>query len=336
MPPVTAELPALREIPLDHLAADAVANIGTRVVLGPGGRMAFVPAPTPDDAFLTQIVDSTGRLVAKLGRFGSGPGELRMPWMVGFDSDSSLVIYDLGLRRIAVYSVSGVLLASLNPGMQMPLAMVGDSLDFRDAARPNAPYTRRPLMGRHERILIPGREPVMDSLFPVITRGGVQGRGKIAYAAGAGRIALGHAISYHILLYDDSGRYLGHLGRSLPPQFPSAEQLAAESLSTLKLPISPARRARLLRESREQPIIFFWELRFDEQGRLWVLRSENGSAMADVYADTRLLGSIAVDCPGFNGQGWDVNFGWLVLSCRHTDPDAPSDGTFRLFRIEGE
>jgi hypothetical protein len=31
----------------------------------------------------------------------------------------------------------------------------------------------------------------------------------------------------------------------------------------------------------------------------------------------------------------DLRYGWLVMSCRDLDPNAVSDGTLRLFRVEG-
>jgi hypothetical protein len=79
--------------------------------------------------------------------------------------------------------------------------------------------------------------------------------------------------------------------------------------------------------------MFFRELRFDGAGRLWIVRPEDGSAVADMYADTLLLGTIPLNCPGYASSGMDVAGTWLALSCRSTEPDAPSDGTIRLFRI---
>lgn len=333
---LSAGMPSVRSVPLDELDPALVPGLGRAVAVGPAGQLAFVPAGAPGDDFLLNITDSTGRTVSRFGREGSGPGELRMPMFLAFTRDTALVVWDMSLLRVSSYSASGALLDSFDQGVSRPSAAVIDSIDVIDAARPTAPIARRPLRGGRARDLIDMSDRQIDSLFPVMNRGGVQSRGVIAYATGAGRIALGHGIGYHILIFDDLGRVIGSTGRSVPPQFPSAEQLAAESLSTLRLPISPARRAQLLRESRERPMVFFRELRFDEVGRLWVVRPQDGSAVADVYADTELLGSIPLDCPDFQGSGMDLSFGWLVLSCRNTDPDAPSDGTFKLFRIEGD
>lgn len=98
-------------------------------------------------------------------------------------------------------------------------------------------------------------------------------------------------------------------------------------------PLSARRRAELLVRFRTPPRMFFRELRFDGAGRLWIVRPEDGSAVADVGADTVLLGTIPLNCPGYASSGMDVAGTWLALSCRSTEPDAPSDGTIRLFRI---
>ena len=158
----------------------------------------------------------------------------------------------------------------------------------------------------------------------------------IIYASNPNRVAIGNAQQYRILLFDAVGNYLGPIGQQVPLQCPSVEQIEAESLSLLKQPISAARRTALLDQSRTTPRMFFRELRFDGEGRLWVIRPGGGSAVADVFADTILLGTIPLSCPGYASRGMDVSDRWLVLSCRNLDPNAPSDGTIRLFRIEGE
>jgi hypothetical protein len=207
-----------------------------------------------------------------------------MPMFFAFPSDTSVVAWDMGTGRVTLFRTTGPMLTSLETGMvQSPRALVGDSIDFFDVSRPESPFVRRPIGGGRVRELVQSTHPVFDSVFPVREMGGIQGRGMIPYAAGAGRVAVGNIRTYRLLLYDATGAYRGSMGRSVPPQYRTPEQIVAESLSLLQQPsVSPVGRNRMLRRSRETPITFFRELRFDDQGRLWVIRPENGSAVADL------------------------------------------------------
>lgn len=336
---VPRTLPTLRELPLPALAPDAIGSEQAWLAVAPDGRVVFVATPSPDDTNLLHIVDSTGATIARLGPRGAGPGELTQPWFFDFADGGDLVAWDMSTGRVTTYAPDGTFLASRQIGLvQMPRALVGDSFDVTDGADPRAPYVRQPLGGGRTRDLVRTTTAVFDSVFPVRTAGGVQSRGMIAYAAHQGRIAFGHILSYRILLFDDQGWYLGSVGRSLPPQFPSAEQITAESLSLLKQPsVSPASLGWRLREARTRPIVFFRAraLHFDSRGRLWVIRQQDGSAVADVYADTTLLGSIPIVCLGFQADAADIRDAWLAMACRTDDATSPSGATLRLFRIEG-
>lgn len=333
---ISAAMPSVRQVELPALDANTVRGPGGRVAVGPDGKIAYLPVEAPDHDFVLQIVDSTGAQVGLIGRRGKGPGELTSPMFFEFESDSSLVVWDMSTGRVTAFAMDGRVLAAMHPGeLQSPQALVGDSLDYRDVRQPEAPMLRRSIRGGSSR-RIGGTGAAFDSLFPIRDIGGVVTRGFLSYASGTARMAFGQGHRYQILLYDATGRYLGTAGRSLPLQYPTAERIAQESLSLLQQPsVSPARRGAMIRAARERPITFFREIRFDDSGRLWVFRTDRGGAVADIYADTVLVGSIPLDCPGFEGSGVGLGFGWLVLSCRNLDPDAPSDGIFRLFRIEG-
>lgn len=337
LPEAAHTLPAIRPVPLTRLDPHAIARVGAAVAVSTQGSLAF--AATPSTAFRekVEILDSTGALIGRVGPEGAGPGELIAPLFLAFTQDSSLLVWDMGTARVTLFLASGAVRQSLEPGQfQFPLALIGDSLDLREVSRPEAPIVRRPFAPGQARELVRLTDPMVDSLFPVQSGGGIQSRGPIAYAAGAGRIALGSIVSYELLLFASSGQLLGKMGRRLPPQYPTPDQITAESLALSRQPaITPARRAAMLRRSRETPLLPFRDLRFDGRGRLWVMRIDRGTATADVYSDLQFLGSIAIDCPGFTGTGWDLVGEWLVLSCAVLDPNAPSDATLRLYRIEG-
>ena len=52
------------------------------------------------------VYSAGGALVKKLARAGEGPGELRMPQFLGRRQDS-VVVFDLGLRRVTYFTVAG-------------------------------------------------------------------------------------------------------------------------------------------------------------------------------------------------------------------------------------
>lgn len=324
-------MPSIEELSLDSLDATMVPGVGIQLAVSPSGAVTFVGIPeSAVDGFM-KVVDSVGGLVASIGPRGAGPGELRMPMFFAFTSDSTLLVWDLATYRFTEFSLSGTALATSGLDAEVrPLALVGDSVDVQGVMERSADYQRRPLAGGRGRRLIPGAHPALDSIQPPPN---VLARGMIIYGANQRRVAIGNAQQYRILLFDEAGQYLGQVGHEVAPQFPTLEQLEAESLALQKQPLSDRRRAELLARSRSTPRLFFRELRFDGAGRLWVVRPESGSAVADVYADTVLLGSLPLDCPGYASSGMDVNGRWLALSCRSSDPNAPSDGTLRLFRV---
>jgi len=328
----------LRELTLSALRNDVVSSEQAWVAVAPDGRVVLTATRSPDDTNIFEMVDTTGATIARLGPVGAGPGELTRPMFFDVSDEGVLVVWDASTGRITTYAPDGALIASRQINQVLvPQALVRDSLDIRDAD-PRGPLVRRPVTGGRAREVVLTTAPAFDSVFPVKTMGGILGRGAISYAAGAGRIAFGHFLTYRILLFSDDGAYLGSLGRALPPQFPSAERIAADSLSLLKQPsISPASLARRLREARERPIPYFSlrALHFDGKGRLWVFRQQDSSAVADLFADTTLLGSVPINCPGFQGMSADIRNDWLAIACRTADEKSLSGATLKLFRIEG-
>lgn len=334
---VSRALPALHEVPLPRLPSDAINGPSAALAVAASGHIALLAARNPEDPSRIWIVDSTGEVVARVGRPGNGPGEVRLPGFLAFREDGSLLIWDTATRRVTHFSLDGTLLTTVQPdqAIHLPLGLFRDSVDFRDLATEDfVVYRAIPGSGRGRR-LFAGRNPMVDSIFPNQVMGGIQSRGTIAYAASAGRAVLGDMDDYRILLYDAGSRYLGMISRPLPPELPTGTQMERESEALLRQPISPARRAEMLQRRRQTPLPYFGQLRFDDQGRLWVIRRDGDAASADVFADTELVGTLRIPCHGFEGHGWDLRGEWLAMSCFNPDPEAISDGIVRLFRIEG-
>lgn len=333
---IKGALPALREHALPGLDPTSIPGLPTRLAVSATGALAYVAAEEPGIEKRIRMTDSTGQVVARVGRRGRGPGELQTPLFLAFRADGQVLVWDIATGRLTSYASTGDF-ASVgdSDADRFPLALVGDSLDFRALQHRGTGLRRMDLVSLRSRELLRTVDSAFDALFPLGTVGGISARPPAIYAAGRGRIALGDMRRYQVLLYTDLGRFIGSVGASRAPQLPSPEEAARESVAIATMPVSPARKATLLRDFRSRARLHFRALRFDATGRLWVIGQDGDSAYADVYADTLPLGRIPIGCPGFTGEGWDLSGRWLALSCRHTAPDAPSDGTIRLFRIEG-
>lgn len=330
-------LPTLRELPLSSLPDDAISGPGATLAVSADGFLAFRPAPRPEDRTRLWLADSLGRIVARMGPDGDGPGELRFPMFLGFRPDGTILVWDMSTMRVTVFDRDGQLVSSRRPDqVQMPVGMVLDSVDFLDmTAEHHTVHRRAGGEGRGRRVL-GGPDPMIDSLFPRVARGGIETRGMVAYAASSSRLALGDGTNYQVLFYDANGGYIGMASRALPPNYPGDARIAQDSVSLLRQPsLTPERRREMLARARERPLPFFRTLRFDSRGRLWVIRAEGDSTFADIFGDTTFVGSIPINCPGTEGSGWDLRGEWLALSCFNPDSQAPSDGVVRLFRVEG-
>jgi hypothetical protein len=65
-----------------------------------------------NDEHTIRVFDQSGRLVRSIGREGSGPGEFRMPRLLGHVGDS-LWTWDISLSRISVFHASGTLVRTV-------------------------------------------------------------------------------------------------------------------------------------------------------------------------------------------------------------------------------
>lgn len=336
-PPVASQvLPRLTELQLPNLDLVAIPGLTTRLAVAGSGHIAFLSAPRPEDSYRVQLVDSTGRTVARIGRSGDGPGELRNPVFLSFGLGERLVAWDISTGRVTAFDSTGAFEGLRGAsGTLFPLALVGDSLDRRGADHTAADFRRVSLRDGGERRLLQRADTAFDGLFPIGSTGGVAMRSPPVYAAGGGRIALGEMHQGRILLYSDQGAYLGQISPLSPAEPRSLAEVSRESTAIATMPVPPARKATLLQSFRDRPRFYFRALRFDQQGRLWVVGQRGDGAAAAVYADTTLLGTVIMECPGFAGESWDLAGPFLALVCAPVDPDAPSEGILKLFRIEG-
>ena len=107
----------VREIPLDF---------GDEIV----GKIADLTRDSEGNFYLPDwqqhtiwVTDPQGRLIRRIGREGSGPGELSRPRSISVSEDR-IVVLDVGNNRIAVFSNSGGHLDSFRTDLDRPTNLV--------------------------------------------------------------------------------------------------------------------------------------------------------------------------------------------------------------------
>ena len=118
--PVSAQdfsIEKVREIPLDF--GDEIVGLIADIARDSEGNYYL-----PDWQLHTiWVADPQGKLIRRIGREGSGPGELSRPRSVSVSEDR-IVVLDVGNNRIAVFSNSGGHLDSFRTDLVRPTNLV--------------------------------------------------------------------------------------------------------------------------------------------------------------------------------------------------------------------
>jgi hypothetical protein len=189
------------------------------VAVATNGDVAYVSSRVV--APVIRVVDSTGRMIEAIGRLGDGPGEFRTPvhlWVRG----DTLIATSRPAGIFAAYLMSGRFLREWHSGLtDVTLDLVGDSVDHFDPTRPlngHVVEVRRvaPDGGGDHRIL-----PGTDSLIAAALRPSrLTTLGfTLPYSSVTGRIFPGDGFTWRIHVYDEAGRLLYQIHRSLPPRY---------------------------------------------------------------------------------------------------------------------
>ncbi|MFN2317191.1 MAG: hypothetical protein ABR551_04635 [Gemmatimonadales bacterium] len=262
---------------------------------------------------------------------------MTIPSFTTFLGDSLFAVWDMGAARLSLFRLNGELAEERTfEQTQAPLALHPDSLDVRSLqSNGESEWVRISWRNAGSRRLIAAGDTAFRRAYPeqgTLARPIIRAQ---AYAAAHGRVVIADGQDNLLLFYTEAGRHLGEALRTLPPVLPGPRLIALESLAVASQPVSDGQKRQLLDRFRERPLRHFQRIRFDGAGRLWVVRTDGESAVADLYADTVHLGTLEIPCPGFSGQGWDLADRWLAITCVDERPEAISDGTIKLFRIEG-
>lgn len=270
-----------------------------------------------------RVYGADGALLHAAGGEGGGPGEFgRLAWLdVG--AGDSLVAYDAGQRRFAVYDDTGAFVrvfapaaAGDRPLIPRPVALVGGGvvLATHSARLASAPPTTTSmlrdtvafvLVGRDGAVhalpaQVPGDERMIrigDGVIEVLTppfapRLVTAARGDRLYAARGG--------GYELAQYDTTGRLLRLVRLAVPQRPVTAEDVEARIEQTTSTIADAGARQRVAAGLRELPtpehMPTIARLVVDDEGRLWAmdfLAPRDTAATWRVFdADGGYLGSV--------------------------------------------
>lgn len=297
--------PSVTRLPLDQLGSNGPELKRSAFAVSPYGHVAFTTGFTEGDELIT-VVDSSGRVVSRFGRRGSGPGELHDAFVLFFQ-DSLLFAADVFQGRLHRYTVHGEYREYLQfPGSYIPVGHVRDSVDLNDHASTTGRRIIRWALATDAgyRTLVPQN----DSLF-LDFRSRNRIPPNLTIGSSVTGTVLGDGTTYQLFEYGPTG--IIEFGRSRPPQV-LEEGPNADTLSYFGL----------------------YNLGTDRTGRLWVAGKNLVGGFLDVYQGHQLLRRIETDCHVNDWHGLSINGDWLALLC-DADEAAAAEVNLRLYQIEG-
>lgn len=339
--PVPLVMPTLRRLTL-HIDPDfAPEEPLMPLAVSDSGHIIFLQDRRQHEMALT-MVDSSGTLIGRFARRGSGPGEVHSASYAAFIDGSALIV-DNDQARLMSFD------ASLHPDMFrslrfgwrivsrgmsglaafLPAELGGPKLEFIPVDESRGP---RRLIGSR------------DTLFTEVvnSRGQFQRDGP-PVALGRSGLVLGDGMRYRLYFYDSTGQLRWQAGRNVPPRQRSPVELAHDSAilrralrfrgpdgRIMEVPGVRDRMARLTSE----PVPYFGvhSLVMDAMGRLWVIGTERDSTFVDIWADTVLVGRKMLPCRDHRGA---VSPGgtFIALLCE-ADDDSSAGADVQLYRVE--
>ena len=260
--------------------------------LGEDGRVYELDQYEPH----VRMFDADGNLAATFGRSGQGPGEIQFPVAVFPGDDGEVLVYDLpGLH---VFDAKGEHLRTMPWPMRVPHSfdyLANEHSLLMLSFLPRMPEARDGRSKALERWLLEGEaiEPeivIAPQDLPADPSDATRSRVTALAFRSDGGFVLGDRWSYRLYAYDAAGEPIGEFGREIPRQSKSQQQRERErekvDRSGGRLTLQP-----------DMNHFQQWSLKFDCQGRLWVLTTRGGpdrSAIDLFDSDRRYLGEIQV------------------------------------------
>lgn len=266
----------------------------------PSAEFSFVTSIAVDskrrtyvaDRFVTAvtILSEDGRLIARVGRAGSGPGEFQFVWQVHVLPGDSLVTYDISQGRMTVFAPE-----------QFEVAY---TLTFAAAAPQLGAPTRIFLLADQRRIVaqysqpfVPGEDPRRDyqpeQAVHVLNWDGTPARTAILTLSAAqslvlrqrnavgiapfpfgwsgrlilgpgGRLYYGKGDSLHVQIFDLAGERVGRYSRPYTPP-----RISERDLKWAETQVSERFRL-VLRQAAPKRWPAFRQFTVDDRGRMWI------------------------------------------------------------------
>lgn len=298
--------PTITRLPLDQLGANGPERRLSALTVSPFGHVAFTTGFTEGDEVIT-VVDSTGRVVSRFGRRGSGPAELREANVLFF-ADSVILVSDGFQGRLHRYSMRGDYQGyDQFPGAYFPLGYVRDSIDLSDYYQTTGPRVIRWAVGETDsyRTLVPKG----DTLWLDFAKKSGTSPPRITAGSTPAGTFIGDGLTYQLFEFGVDSAV--EFGRNMSPRTigtgPDADTVAYFGL---------------------------FGAATDGRGRLWVAGSERVGGFLDVYENHQLVRRFETDCRVNPWYGMSVNGSWLALLCDAEEAD-PVEVHLELYRIEG-
>jgi hypothetical protein len=296
---LTVEADSLPFVEIPGSSADGEPVL-SRAVAGtrfPDGRLLVVDQLGKD----LVLFDSTGKLIARVGRAGEGPGEFQWPLWIGRCAGDSGFVWDSRLSRMTVVTSEGVptrqfgffrrpAIVSCFPRGRFALLLSPDQMPMVD------PRGHSPPMQSHLIIASATGDSVLD--LGLVQIGETRPLGLRTRLAAADRFYLGTGDSAYVDRYDPAGRKTATLSVADPRRPPTRadyehdidRQLAA-------FPAGDREPVRTLMLSIPMPDFLpaYQDLLADPTGAVWVVTSSPADSITVLQGtapDSRALGSL--------------------------------------------
>lgn len=345
-PPLTVP----HRLALEMLGSNGPELARTQLAVSRRGHVAFTTGFDPAERLVT-VIDSTGQVLARVGRRGEGPGEFRHILRLFLD-DSTLYVFD-GSARLSEFRLDGEHRRTrATPQTDLPVRVHGDSIDALEIVDVRPPHTlkRISLATFEGRDLVLAESPVLLDLLR--SQSDSSRFVFVSYAPKGEGFVLGNGYSHRMVAFDAEGRPQrprpAFFGRDLPEQRLTGEALEREierltaiSKRPFRLPDGTERtnhvpKERLERQAAAAIPYFDWRLgglQSDQWGRTLAIVPTGDSVTVETFEDYESKGLVWVPCAGRSVTA-SAQGAFLALLCE-SSPDADVDVELRLYRLGG-
>jgi hypothetical protein len=342
-PQLRAQVPRLVEMPLTALGANGPETRNALIAVSPAGRIAFTRG-YDDQGRQLAVIDSNGKILARMGKDGMGPGELRM--IMGlYMGDTTVVTYSAASARLTVFSPDGKLLDTHSITSESggaPAAVVRDSIDF--LAVPNLDAVHRlSIWSMTGRTVVPKGDPHLASLTASGTPPALPAFP--AYAASPRQIVIGDPVAYRIQRFGPNGDATDStFGLDLPARHPSAEEVekarkkaqgphkvVMPNGKVIQVKSDAAATAKAFAQRKLPLFPRQWGIQIDGKGRIWVVRASGDSTVFDIFRGRTLVGHRSIACSRQQVDGVSIAGSWIAVLCESESESRDVD--LRLFHI---